>query len=949
MRDYGGLRDIRPVGLLGGDGNERPLTRQAALPWGVALPWRAVMVAGLLSVLVGVALAWGLVSGHSSSSSSSSSASPAVARGGLSSLPVAARGPVSAALGSADPRYRVRASKGGFEAVNPAQRLQVRFGRSGVRIGSGAVGLGLSLDGVGYGRSLEPAGDVLSHAEGNRVVYAGDGLSEWYANGPLGLEQGFTVSRAPTGRPSSGPLTLSMALSGNVRAALAPGWGSVILSRGGSSVRYGDLAVSDARGHMVRSWLVLRSGRILLHVDTQGARYPLRIDPTFAQQAELTGGPEEQGKGLLGTSVAISADGDTALVGAPNDEEGVGAAWVFTRSGSKWSEQAKLTGGEASGGGATAESCEEEEEEEEAGACGFGGSVALSADGDTALVGDAGADGSAGAAWVFTRGEESWARRAKLIGGEEERSKGHFGRSVALSGNGDTALIGAPGEAVYHGVAWVFARSGTSWSEYEREGLTPAGESGLIHFGRSVALSANGETTLIGAPGAVGRTGAAWVFTGSGTKWTEQAKLTATEGSDEAHVGFSVALSGDGATALLGGLAEEGNPGAAWVFTREGTSWSEPDKLTAAGGGDGEAAKFGYSVALSADGATALVGSPKCSAHVVCAAWVFTRSGSTSTFNFDETLTAAGGGRFGASVALSADGETALLGAPGNEKRSGAAWAFGPSGPPPVVMGVSPTEGPTEGGTTVTISGSNFTDAETMVDFGKVPAKSFEVNSEGTITAESPKHEAGTVHVTVDDVAGKSTESESDQFTFVAPKKGGGKEPEPEPKPGPGGTGNNGASGTNGGTGKGAVLAFGPTTGAGGCGVALLGRSIAVRKHGHARLAASLKLIWAGKRSAAVCRGKLTLQVKVKRKAKAKGRKKKRLTAKTIGTAGFAIAAGKTEVVAIALNPAGRALLAAGHGRLSASLVILRLSPGPAHAQSARVRLALQRKKRRRP
>src|SRR5262249_58693821 len=117
----------------------------------------------------------------------------------------------------------------------------------------------------------------------------------------------------------------------------------------------------------------LRPHHILLRVRAQGARYPLRIDPFVQQGAKLTG-KEESGKGQFGDSVALSADGNTALIGGYGDNGAAGAAWVFTRSGTSWSQQgAKLTGaGETSQGEPGGE---------------FGASVALSADGNTALIG----------------------------------------------------------------------------------------------------------------------------------------------------------------------------------------------------------------------------------------------------------------------------------------------------------------------------------------------------------------------------------------------------------------------------------------------------------------------------------------------------------------------------------------------------------------------------------
>ena len=108
-----------------------------------------------------------------------------------------AQGVVSGALGAGAHAYRVAPSGGGFRALNPAQHLQERFGRSGVLVESGGARLGLSLRAVGYGTQLAALDGVVPRARANRVVFARGGLSEWYANGPLGLEQGFTIARPP--------------------------------------------------------------------------------------------------------------------------------------------------------------------------------------------------------------------------------------------------------------------------------------------------------------------------------------------------------------------------------------------------------------------------------------------------------------------------------------------------------------------------------------------------------------------------------------------------------------------------------------------------------------------------------------------------------------------------------------------------------------------------------
>ncbi len=158
------------------------------------------------------------------------------------------------------------------------------------------------------------------------------------------------------------------------------GHGLTFVHAGHTVLRYAALQASDARGRVLRSWLALAGGRIVLRVDTAGARYPLRIDPLIQQGEKLAGGGEAA-SGRFGYSVALSADGDTALIGARyairNNNE-AGGAWVFTRSGSTWTQQ----GGKLNGTGHAGETLFDH-----IGEGAFGYSVALSADGNTALIG----------------------------------------------------------------------------------------------------------------------------------------------------------------------------------------------------------------------------------------------------------------------------------------------------------------------------------------------------------------------------------------------------------------------------------------------------------------------------------------------------------------------------------------------------------------------------------
>ena len=135
-----------------------------------------------------------------------------------------------------------------------------------------------------------------------------------------------------------------------------------------------------------------------------------------------------------------------------------------------------------------------------------------------------------------------------------------FGWSVALSATGDTALIGGPGHSRSFGAAWVFARTGSTWSQ---QGGKLEGEE-KVHvrrLGRDVALSADGNTALVGGPSALEGLGAAWVFTRSGTVSQQGGLLTGGEEGGAGHLGRSAALSADGSTALLGGPAGRRRPG----------------------------------------------------------------------------------------------------------------------------------------------------------------------------------------------------------------------------------------------------------------------------------------------------------------------------------------------------------------------------------------------------
>src|SRR5215831_11055730 len=309
-------------------------------------------------------------------------------------------------------------------------------------------------------------------------------------------------------------------------------------------------------------------------------------------------------------------------------------------------------------------------------------SVALSADGNTAIVGGPGPNnadrdrspvvGPAGAAWVFTCSGGTWTQEGgKLVGTTSEYGGGLWsqGASVALSSDGNTAIIGGPSDNRTTGAAWVFSRSGSIWTQQGNK-LVGSGASQpplSLGQGMSVALSADGNTAIVGGWEAEG----AWVFTRSGGTWTQQGKkLVGTGAVGKARQGMSVALSADGNTAIVGGWSDNGKTGAAWVFTRSGGVWTQQGKKLVGSDAVGSACQ-GMSVALSADGNSAIVGGPSDNRWdrsvpfgrgAAGAAWVFTRSGGVWTQQGDKLVSTGAVGHLGTSVALSADGNIAIVG-----------------------------------------------------------------------------------------------------------------------------------------------------------------------------------------------------------------------------------------------------------------------------------------------
>jgi len=385
---------------------------------------------------------------------------------------------------------------------------------------------------------------------------------------------------------------------------------------------------------------------------------PSILAPTIASEIKLLASDGLDGN-WFGISVAIG--GNTIVIGASTNatKNGIasGSAYVYTRSGTDWTEQAKLTASD----GAAADS--------------FGISVAVNVDADTIVIGADGDDTdkgiASGSAYVYTRSGTVWTEQVKLTASDGATGD-KFGRSVAIIG--DTIVIGVQRDNTESGAssgsAYVYTRSGTVWTEQAK--LTASDGVAYDRFGKSVAI--DGDTIVIGAhlddTDSGSDSGSAYVYIRSGTVWTEQAKLTASDGARDDLFGYNVAISGD--TIVIGAYGDDDNGeyrGSVYVYTLSGIIWTEQAKLTASDGGKDD--YFGKSVAI--DGDTIAIGADwggTESGESSGSAYVYTRSGSAWTELFK--LAASDGATFdyfGTSVAV--DGDTIVIGAPADDNENG--------------------------------------------------------------------------------------------------------------------------------------------------------------------------------------------------------------------------------------------------------------------------------------
>lgn len=542
---------------------------------------------------------------------------------------------LAAVQAEADEAYHIVEREGGYEALCPAHHLKATFTPTGVEITAQNESAStwtwrMALLGYGYGDTLQPAAPAELAASENWLEYRRGNVTEWYLNGPLGLEQGFLFHQPPTKGMNAEPLVLRLAVSGE----LLLDNGEQSLTMHGPShtgLHYGHLYVYDACGRILPAHLELETPtspgeqQIRIIVDDTGAMYPVTVDPLIQEQQKLIAS-DGATNNRFGTSVAV--DGDTAIIGAQLKNSNTGAVYVFVRSGATWTQQQILTASDAATGDV------------------FGYSVAIN--GNTLVIGAIGKNANTGAAYVFVRSGTTWIQQQKLTANDGAAGD-IFGDSVAI--HGDTAIIGAAGQTSGTGAAYVFVRSGTTWAQQQK--LTASDAATGDNFGYSVGVV--GDTIVVGAPNKNSVTGAAYVFVRSGTTWTQQQKLTASDAAANDEFGWRVGISGE--TVSIGAWGKSSNTGAAYVFTRSGTTWTQQQKLTASDAATNDS--FGYSVTISGD--IMVIGANSKNSGTG-AAYVFIRNGTTWTEQYKLTASdGATGDAFGTSIAIS--GNTIIVGA----------------------------------------------------------------------------------------------------------------------------------------------------------------------------------------------------------------------------------------------------------------------------------------------
>ena len=393
---------------------------------------------------------------------------------------------IARGLGAHQSAYWVTHSHGVLTATNRGQHVTATFTAPGARLVGKGGSVTLSLRSFGHASAPAPIGAARPQAIANRVTYNYGNVTQWLANGSLGLEQGLTITHAPA--TGSGPLTAAFGISGSLHPQLSHGSIEFLNAAGTDVLRYGGLSATDAHGHALRSWLTVNGGQLTIHVDATGAAYPITVDP-LVQAGQLVasdGATADQ----LGQSASIAVSGNTIAVGSVNAAGQNGAVYVFTMPAGGWSsptnEVAELTASDGMQSDL------------------FGQSVAISSDGSTIAVGaeaqDAiAANDAAGVVYVYTQPAGGWVsatETARLTQDPNTTYAASSGLGYAVAMSGTTIFASAPfvnGEA---GEVDFFTKPAGGWASGVATGVLTTTQGGATVIGTSLAASAN--TLVVG-------------------------------------------------------------------------------------------------------------------------------------------------------------------------------------------------------------------------------------------------------------------------------------------------------------------------------------------------------------------------------------------------------------------------------------------------------------------
>jgi len=336
------------------------------------------------------------------------------------------------------------------------------------------------------------------------------------------------------------------------------------------------------------------------------------------------------GNSHFGIAVSINSTGTIAIIGAYSENNGTGAAYIYTNQNGIWKQTSRLASGVASSN--------------------FGNAVSINSDGNIAIIGAY----AEGAAYIYTNQSGTWTQTARLA---SVVASGEFGYSVSINSTGTIAVIGVyGGSAVY-----IYTNQSGTWKQTIIN--TETVDYGAVGtFYNFVSINSDGTIAVIGSNGENGSTGAAYIYTNQNGTWTQTARLSS--GVANSYFGSTVSINSTGTIAIIGAPNEFYNAGtsyviigAAYIFNNQNGTWTQTARLASGVAGS----YFGNAVSINNDGTIAIIGAYNENAYAG-AAYIYTNQNGTWT----QTARMASGvsnSWFGDSVSINSDGTVAIIGA----------------------------------------------------------------------------------------------------------------------------------------------------------------------------------------------------------------------------------------------------------------------------------------------